>query len=446
MNGSISRRLLVASGLLVFAFLGLAGLSLDTAYRESSRDALHERLQAHIYTLLATATEDAQGRMRLPEALSAPAFNRPDSGLYAQVLGEQDRYHWRSGSMLGRHYEVDGRLAVGGLQVRQSGGLTLLEQAVSWEDYSGTPIRYVLSVAADSTPLLSQQAAFRRTLWGWLGGIGVLLLLTQLWLVRWGLRPLHHIAERVQQVEDGQRERIDGPVPRELLPLTENLNSLIQQGQARQQRIRNSLADLSHSLKTPLAVLRGAAAQPHTDMHQLIAEQTERIDQIVSYHRQRAAVAGGGSLLAPLALRPIVQRIADSLLKVYRDKGLVCRVELPDSLRLRADEGDLFELFGNLLENACKHARQQVAVTAQGQRIRVDDDGEGIAADQVERVLQRGERADQRNPGEGIGLAVVREIVHQYQGKLHIGRSPSLGGARIEVQLQVAAGPPVERG
>jgi two-component system sensor histidine kinase PhoQ len=137
-------------------------------------------------------------------------------------------------------------------------------------------------------------------------------------------------------------------------------------------------------------------------------------------------------------LRPILERLCSSLEKVHLDRGIACRLRLPAAARVRADEGDLFELFGNLLENAFRHCRAAVEVAfeqaADTLTITVDDDGGGFVEADAVRLLQRGERADQHHPGEGIGLAVVSEIVRQYRGQLSIGRSP-LGGARVSLQL-----------
>lgn len=434
MSGSISRRLLLASAVLVCLFLGLAGFSLDTAYRESSREALIASLQAHIYTLLAAAQDNPQGRLRMPVGMPTPQLNRPGSGLYASVSGENGHYQWRSGSLLGHSYPANSEVPVGEKRVRDIDGLVELEQGISWQDYAGHANHYVLSVAADIDSLDDQQANFRHTLWGWLGGVGGLLLLTQLGLVRWSLRPLHRIAESVRAVETGRRERIEGPVPRELLPLTDNLNSLIAQSTARQQRLRHSLSDLSHSLKTPLSVLRGAASGADPELSRLIDEHIGRIDDIISYHRQRAAVAGSGALRPPLPVKPIIQRIGDSLQKVHQERALEYQMAISDELALRVDEGDLFELAGNLLENAFKHATRTVRVKAGVAYLLVEDDGPGIAPDQVQRLLQRGQRADQQHPGEGIGLAVVDEIVRQYGGRLSIRRS-ALGGAAIRAEF-----------
>jgi two-component system sensor histidine kinase PhoQ len=436
---SITHRLLVSNLVILAAFLGLAGAALDRAFRASAETAVREQLQAHVYTLLTAAQEDERGRMRLPEALAAPAFNRPDSGLYAEVEGEDGGYHWRSGSLIGRDDRLLDPAQPGETRFRVEPGRLVFDQGVSWEDDAGTPIRYSLSVAIDGAALQAEQAGFRGTLWRWLGGVALLLLGVQILLARWGLAPLREMSTAVARIEAGEAARVEGPVPRELRSLSENLNALIGQNRQRQERVRNSLADLAHSMKTPLAVLRGAAEeQPDRVLRDLIGEQTRRIDDIVSYQRQRAAVAGATAVTRPVALAPIVRRLCASLDKVHHGRGVDCTLHVADALRLRADEGDLFELLGNLLENAYRHGRQrvQVSATEQADRLQlvVEDDGPGIPSDDVQRLLQRGERADQRHPGEGIGLAVVSEIVRQYGGDLAIGRS-ALGGACVSVAL-----------
>jgi len=436
---SITRRLLVSNLLILAAFLGLAGTAFDRAFRNSTETVTREQLQAHIYTLLTAAGTDERGLMRLPEALAAPAFNQPDSGLYAEVEGEDGAYRWRSGSLIGRADRLLGDTRPGDTRFRLTDDLAVFDQGIAWEDASGLPVNYSLSVAVDRRGLDTEQAGFRATLWGWLGGVGTLLLLVQVLSARWGLAPLREMSAAVRRIEDGEATRIEGKVPVELRSLSDNLNSLIEQGRARQERVRNSLADLAHSMKTPLAVLRSSvdqAADPA--LRSLITEQTRRIDEIVSYQRQRAAVAGGSGVTRPVALAPVVRRLCASLDKVHRDKAPACRISVDEDLRLRFDEGDLFELLGNLLENAYKHCSREVRVSAAAiqDRLQIDieDDGDGIAPSDAERLLRRGERADQRNPGEGIGLAVVSEIVAQYGGSLAIQAS-DLGGARLRILL-----------
>lgn len=439
MSRSITRRLLVSHLIILAAFLGLAAAALDRAFRTSTESAVRERLQAHVYTLLTAAQPDAHGRMRLPEALGAPDFNRPDSGLYAEVEGESGNYRWRSGSLIGRGQRLATPSRPGETRFRFGPELAVLDQGIAWEDDSGDAIAYWLTVALDNSALQAELSGFRGTLWRWLGGVTLLLLGAQVLLARWGLAPLRKMSAAVSEIENGEKARIEGPVPLELRGLSDNLNALIVQNRQRQERVRNSLADLAHSMKTPLAVLRGAGEQsPDPNLRELLDEQTQRIDDIVSYQRQRAAVAGTSGMTRPIAIAPVVQRLCSSLNKVHLERGIRCSIEVDEQLMLRADQGDLFELFGNLLENAYKHCLGRVRVSAvidRGKiRVEFEDDGEGIRTRGIDRILQRGERADRRHPGEGIGLAVVSEIVRQYRGELSIGRS-ELGGARVSVTL-----------
>ena len=439
MNLSITRRLLISNLLILAAFLGLAGAALDRAFRTSSEAVTREQLQAYVFALLGAADTDQSGLMRLPPALPAPAFNQPDSGLYAEVRGEAGAYHWRSGSLIGRADELLNPSRPGETRFRLTPALALFDQGISWEDRAGRAVDYSITVAMDRGRLDAEQSGFRSTLWTWLGGVALLLLLAQVVSARWGLAPLREMAAAVRRVEDGADDRIRGEVPRELRGLSDNLNSLIEQSRARQERVRNSLADLAHSMKTPLAVLRGSAGQAaDRALRDLIEDQTRRIDEIVTYQRQRAAVAGGSGMTRPVALAPVLRRLAASLDKVHRDKNPHCEILVDDGLRLRFDQGDLFELFGNLMENAYRHCRRRVHVAASearsGVEIIIEDDGQGIPLDDAARLLRRGERADQRHPGEGIGLAVVSEIVRQYGGRLAVEQS-NLGGARFRIDI-----------
>ncbi len=143
--------------------------------------------------------------------------------------------------------------------------------------------------------------------------------------------------------------------------------------------------------------------------------------------------------IAPLALR-----LKDSLLKVYADKKLRVDLKVDHDTGFHGDEGDLMELLGNVLDNACKWADEHVRVRAghahddrggAGLTLRIDDDGPGIPADKVDAVLTRGVRADATTPGHGIGLAVVRDIVVEaYGGEVTVGAS-DLGGVAVTIRI-----------
>ncbi|PVV18796.1 MAG: histidine kinase [gamma proteobacterium symbiont of Ctena orbiculata] len=445
LNPSIHQRLLLAASLVLGAFLGLTGLALDKAFRSASEEALQARLFSSVYALLAAAEEDQAGRLKMPGVMTDPRFNRPDSGLYAEVSGMQGNYRWQSPSSLGRRFGFLRQMQPGESKIErfnlQGSSAMVLSFGVVWEDFQGRELEYVLAVAEDLKPLREQVAAFRDSLFLWLGGAALLLLLVQGWVLRWGLHPLREVAQALTEIESGRADQLQGDYPKELNGLTSNINSLIRHAQARQQRYRDSLGDLAHSLKTPLAVLQGVAekesGEPQSSQHTL-REQVERMNQIVSHQLQRAAASGSSVLTQNLSVKPVVERIAGSLDKVYREQRINWELEVAEETLFRGDEGDLMELLGNLMENACKYGNGHVRVqaeTGQDLYLRVEDNGKGIPTDQFEAVLQRGHRADQQLPGQGIGLSVAADIVSAYGGRIEIGVAEQLGGVAVHVHL-----------
>lgn len=474
---SLSRRLVLSASLVLMVFIVVTALALERAFRESARSAMHDKLLAQVYLLIAAAEVDTAGKVHMPDTLAEPRFDVPGSGLYAEIRNAQGQVLWRSPSALGQSFPSTARLDAGRSHFatqREAGqSFFVLGYGVRWNT-AGHAYPLTFSVTQNQADYLAQLQRYRNSLWGWLGGMAVLLLFAQVLVLRWGLSPLRDVARAVADIEAGRAERISGAYPRELRGLTGSLNALLTHEHAQQTRYRNALADLAHSLKTPLAVLRGGLDRPersdraarsesesapgsgsertHGVLHSrsgqarqadsaALLEQVDHMDRLVAYQLQKAATAGRGGLRAPIALAPLARRLLGSLDKVYRDKGVRAELDVEDSVRARVDEGDLMELFGNLLDNAYKWCRSQVrvGVTLQGDTlsIEVEDDGPGIAEADAGRLLGRGVRADTSVPGHGIGLAVVRDIVQAYGGELHIERAP-LGGARFRLSLSLA--------
>jgi len=439
----------MAASLVLVAFLGLGALALDEAYRESTDTATRERLVGYVYALLGAAKEDERGRMLLPPTLPDPRFSAPDSGLYAVVIGGDGQLIWRSPSLLGRPYSLLQQVGAGERRfqfaVNDKVPFNVLNFGVLWEDLQGRELAYTFSVAENATAVQAEIRAFRRSLAIWLGGASLLLLLAQGAVLRWGLRPLRQVADDLKRIESGGSDYLQGDYPRELKGLTQRINQLIRSSRASRDRYRNSMGDLAHSLKTPLAVLQGASEGADcSELKAVIREQVPRMDEIIQYQLKRAAASGRTALSQAVKIEPVVTRLVNSLNKVYRGKGIHCTTHIDPAARFFGDESDLFELLGNLLENAFKYGRTRVdvAVTplrangaaASGLRVVIDDDGAGIPDADREKVLRRGERADQQASGQGIGLSVVDEIVRLYEGELIIGAG-ELGGARITVVL-----------
>lgn len=248
---------------------------------------------------------------------------------------------------------------------------------------------------------------------------------------------MRRLTHQLGHIEESGQPRIEGQYPKELAPLAEALNAMLAAERNQQTRYRNALGDLAHSLKTPLAVLRGQADDPAlpAPLGAQVNEQLLRMQHIVDYQLRRAAAAGSRTLSEPVALRPLADKILAALVKIY--PGLQSKNDIAADLRLRADQGDLYEIIGNLLDNAAKYGRGQVRISAARTQkkllLTVEDNGPGFP-DQAENLLERGVRADSRTPGQGIGLASVAEIVKAYEGSIELGRS-ELGGARIALKL-----------
>ncbi len=439
---SLNARVTVGAALVLAVFVALSALALERAFRDSARSARQERLLAQIYLLMAAAEVDAQGRLTLAGGPSEPRLDQPGSGLYAVIIDSAGNLVWRSRSTLSVAAPQGAPLPAGAqrFEATDTGeGFFVESFGVSWATPGGS-FPFTFSVAESLAPYREQLAAYRQALGLWLGAMALVLLAAQWAILRWGLSPLRRVADELTRLEQGEQERIAGNYPTEVQRLTDNLNALLTREHAQQKRYRDALADLAHSLKTPLALLRAGLREQARGAApaRALDEQVEHMDRIVAYQLQRASTAGRSRLTAPQPVRPAIERMVAALAKVHADKPIAAEIEVDAVLRFRGDEGDLTELLGNLLDNAFKWARGRVRVSAiasQGRLVLgIEDDGPGIAPDEAQRVLERGVRSDQSVPGQGIGLAVVRDIVAAYEGELRIERS-SLGGTCVTLEL-----------
>jgi len=426
MKLSINTRTIIGAGLVLSVFLVLTDWTLDRAFEDSARAAIQERLRGQLYLLIGETDVSDTGKVSFPSKSALTRLNQPDSGLYATVHSQKTPV-WQSQSIITEPPAFVDGLTTGEerFELLNEKNNFVLSYGIEWQTATSN-ILLTYSLVEDTRSFNAQISQYRKTLWGWLGGMAVLLLIAQLMVLRWGLRPLRTVADELQHIEQGQQEALRADYPQELRGLTHNLNALLSHERAQQQRYRHALADLAHSLKTPLAVLQGAINDPDT-----IHEQVTRIQQSIDYQLQRAATAGRSGLNAPIPLRPILDNLVGALQKVYRDQQFQFHITVANELLIRADQGDLTELFGNLLDNACKWAQKTISIHAEQNgdaiSIQITDDGPGIPADQLEHILQRGGRADETVTGQGIGLSVVQEIINAYAGHLNLHNQDNSG-------------------
>lgn len=448
---SLNARLLIGATLVLVAFLGLTGLALDRAFRQSILESSRDGLQTQIYMLLGAANVDGNEQLFLPDTLPEPRLSTLGSGLYAEVRDGNNAKLWSSPSALGvdiPYPRPTSRGVSAFTETIASDGASVLAlgYTVTWELQSGHEQSYTFHIAESRAGIDAQVGGFRRSLWVWLVGAALVLLVAQGVILTWSLAPLRRVARAVREIEAGKRQELAGRYPRELRLLTENLNALIRNSHSRLTRYRDSLADLAHSLKTPLAVLRSATDDDtQHDLIGTVREQVARMDQTVEYQLQRAAASGRSVLSAPVDVHAIAQQVLNSLSKVYREKRPRLELLMEPGTLFPGDRGDLTEIVGNLADNACKWCSERVVIRApelqpaDGSRaalvLEVEDDGPGIAAVDRNAVLRRGVRTNGFVSGQGIGLAVVRELVEEvYGGTVEI-TDGKLGGALVRVRL-----------
>jgi two-component system sensor histidine kinase PhoQ len=447
---SLSARLLVSVSVLLMFFFGVTIVVLDTAFRSAGEQAQADILDGQLMAILAAAEASDRGTLELPPDLQEPRFANIGSGLYAELRNDKGDVEWRSRSALGiripHTVQPQSGVRLFRSEALEDGTpLLTLTLAVQWEFPNGELRPFVFKVAESLDSFNAQVAQFRRQLFGWFAAIAMIMLLSISFMLRRLLRPLRQIENEIGEVEQGRRTSLSDQFPTELTGVARNMNVLIDSERARSERYRVTLDNLAHSLKTPLAAMRALLNQNKSGgFAERFNEQIDRMDEIVRYQLRKPAAQQIDNLT--LSLIPVeaeVTRLVGGLKKVYHDKGPVIETDISSGMQFRGDTGDLLEIVGNLLDNACKWCQSRVRLTARpaagaqsggGMLLVVADDGPGIPADAVESLLQRGTRLDESTPGHGIGLAVVKELAESYGGTLEIDRS-EMGGAEFRVTI-----------
>lgn len=445
---SVGRRLLISATLLLLVFFGATAAVLDARFREVAETSLRDLLDAQIVALIASAEADYTGDV-LPSLQDAETRLRtPGSGLYAAVQGVGGRVFWRSPSSVGSLTRFGDPLQPGErifryIQSDRGQRLAEVSRGLRWEDDTGSARDLTFTVASSLEGYERQLRSFRGSLLSGFGVLAALLLLALALLMRWTLTPLRRLATQIRDVERGRREQLDDRWPVELAGVVGNLNTLLQAERTRIARYRDTLGNLAHSLKTPLAVLRATTTGGGPSAAAVNAE-VDRMTAIVEHQLRRAATSGGASVGAQaVQVLPLAQDLRGALMKVHGGKDFSIALSIPPDVLFVGDRDDLLEALGNVMDNAAKWCRSRMRVSAAivqhegaGPRLQVlvEDDGPGIRAEDRERVLERGTRADQQTPGHGLGLAMVREMVEMYGGSLAVSES-QWGGAGVELRL-----------
>jgi two-component system, OmpR family, sensor histidine kinase PhoQ len=439
---SLVNRLLLTSLLLLPVFMILGSLMLYSAFKTSLETALQNQMRSQAYALMSDAEFEDQ-TLLMPSVMAEPSFTQPSSGQFAWITG-QTQPLWRSESslllnnaMLQPHSPITPGEVLFKIPSNDFPYYQLMYDTRWQTEHGEQLLRFV--VTHTPSALSAELASFSRQIVIWVFGLTLGLLVIQYLITHWGLHPLSQVATDLSRLESGEIQRLDGDYPRELNPVINNLNQVLSVQKNQRQRFKNTLSDLAHSLKTPLAIIQSS---DHLNNSELVDEQVARMTNIISHHLSRAHL-GHQPLISNVEVLPLVERLISALNKLNMYSHMDIQLNITEHVYFQGDDSDLMEIMGNLIENACKYGKSKLEVSAnqsdQGLDIRIEDDGPGIDAHLRTSILKRGARSDTAGLGQGLGLAVVTDILSSYGGGLSISTSP-LGGACFSLIFPNATG------
>lgn len=438
---SLQARVMISALLMILIIVPSLAIILNNAFSEQVQNSIQNELNASSYAILALAEVDNQ-QLQMPEQLLNNQFNASGSGLYAlitQQVGNNQHTLWSSSSFLGL-------AAPKSLPTPAIGESLFTTQAIDTKKhlvYSFTvsfieqqqTFTVTLHIIKDQSDFVQMVAEFQQTLWSWLGFIMAVLLILQFIWLKFTLKPLSKLQKELKLVEQGNKQQIEQRYPLELARVAKQLNTLLTAQKNQRKRYRNALSDLAHSLKNPLAVMQSQGNLTTSSLQQL-----SLMNKTIEHQLKRAQSGGETAWHVGIKIAPIAEKLVNSLDKIYRQKQLAINVNIDQRAIFNGEESDLYEILGNLLDNACKAAKKTINLNVRQSEtqltLTISDDGNGISAALQENILQRGTRADTYQQGHGIGLAIVRDLVDSYQGELFIEKSSDLGGALFTITFK----------
>lgn len=428
---SLKRRSTIAALIVVFIFIPLTALTLEQGFVNSLTQSMYQQLSIQNLGLI-SEFELEDGEVHMPPLLFNEQFNLPDSGTYA-FINMHLLPAWQSSSSIEwKSPPILEQPAVGD-EIRQV--ITLNGEEYFQYSYTAEfedsdmyfPVTF--HILQSKTVFNSEVSNFRQTLWYWMGMIAFFLIFTLVFSLSAALQPIGHLIKQIQNIEKGQLDKIEGDYPTELEHLKSNINHLLAVEQKQRLRYQHSLSDLAHSLKTPLAVLTNMQNMPADAKAPL-----QQIKNLIERQLKRAVGGKGSGWKQAIEVESVLIQLTNAMRKVYQHKDLIIKVNVDKHCRFLGDKTDFMELLGNIIDNACKAANQRVNIVAQQMAnkltISVSDDGPGIPQEQREAMMDRGARLDTYGEGQGIGMAIVADLLYAYDGQLEVTESP-LGGAQI---------------
>ncbi|MBS3849105.1 HAMP domain-containing histidine kinase [Devosia sp. BSSL-BM10] len=445
-KGSIAASLFwLSAGWLVVALVA-TGFLLTDLYSRALDTALSDTLDFHVESLAGSLLETGDPQSQ-DIALADPRFGRPRSGWYWAIRDADGTLYNLSRSVVGIDTpDIPGPVSASGRQTAIMDDSFGTSMRVVERTVTIGPDTYEIIVTGNLSEILELVGNFRGQAFIVLGAVGVMLAMMSFIVARFAMRPVDRLSAAIESVRAGESAAVTGTYPREIAPLAEEVNELLRSNTQIIERARNQVGNLAHGLKTPIAVLRNEAGTSKGALADVVLAESDKMSTMVTTYLERARLAARTSVVGKKAdAAKIMARLSRVMAKIHPDIAITLHPHEPALPWFRGDEADLEEIAGNLLDNACKWSGGQVEVRLSAEQgsagtvllLAIDDNGPGLSAEDAQKVLRRGVRLDEKTPGSGLGLDIVKELVDVYGGDLALKRSV-LGGLLVELRLPTA--------
>lgn len=454
---SLTRRVVLLSSVWAIIATFALGWTLVGLFKTSVNDSFDELQLAQLFTLIAAVDADEQGRFRGTPDLGDANFQRPDSGWYWKIFQRAAPDNALSSASLADEtinapsladVPLDDEFSRQFIVNRRNGELTrVLETEIALRD----DVIAVFQVGGSETGFRGTISSYTRQIAGLLGTFAIGLVVINMLVILFGLRPLEQLRTAMSQIRAGKSDNLTGKYPDEIQPLADELNLLMDNNRRIVERSRTQVGNLAHSLKTPLSVLINAADEPSGMSPDLVKEQSRAMQYQIQHYLDRARIAAQQQTgIYRTNATQAAQKLVEVLAKLNPERKLAFIA--PDiDIVFAGEKEDFDEIVGNLLENACKWARHRIEIVLEKEQfdeaettrdwmtIAVNDDGPGIDRDLRSAALKRGQRMDETVPGTGLGLSIVAETVRSYGGDIVL-KEATLGGLQVIVRLPALRG------
>ena len=442
--------MIVVSAVWIILLLGGGGFALDRVLTNGLTRTFDASLENVLTALIASAEIGPDGEAYLNRPPADQRFLEPYSGVYFQIsavrasgqgagAAETD---FPSRSLWDRRLQV--RSGHNDFKVHMYNTAEFPDETLRVVERDarlpGSPLRWRFQVAQSRAELDDQIQVLRSTMVISFGVLGLGLIILAALQALYGLWPLRRVRRAIAEIRSGRKSRIEESLPREIEPLSEELNALLVHNEVQAEEARRHAGNLAHALKTPLTVITNAATARSPDLSETVCREATTMRRQVDHHLARArAIGRRSSAQARADVWPSLQAVERAVARLYENVTIDLAGDKQASVRV--ERQDLDEMLGNLIENAAKYGGGRVFVTVntttQCVEIEVEDDGKGIPEAERSSIFDRGARLDTEKPGTGLGLAIVRDVALIYGGSVQLEESEDLGGllARLKLPL-----------